>query len=115
MSDKPTNSNKKMTPKRVAAIIGILLLISIYIVTLVVAIVSPDDSGRLFALCLFATLVIPITIWVYVWMYGKLTNKRTFADFDAGISADEFAHFDDDISANESAGEAVGSEDTSDK
>lgn len=89
MPDVQKDSKQKMTPKRVAAIIGILILVAIYIITLVVAIVSPNDSGRLFALCLFATLVVPITIWVYVWMYGKLTNRKTFADFDAGVAADE--------------------------
>ncbi len=94
----PDSGTQKMTPKRLAAIIGILILVAMYIITLVVAIVSPDDSGRMFAMCLFATLVIPITIWVYVWMYGKLTSKKTFADFDAGISSD----FDAEIATDES-------------
>ena len=63
---------------------GVILLVLLYLVTLVVAFVDQSASGKLFALCLFATIAIPFLIWIYVWMYGKLTNKHTFADFDAG-------------------------------
>lgn len=80
---------KKVTSKQVVAIIGIVLLVLMYIVTLVAAIADSSASGRLFWMCLYATVVIPILIWVYTWMYGKLTQKHTFADFDLGGNAEE--------------------------
>lgn len=72
--------DKKITSKQVVAWIGIIALIAMYLVTLIVAIINPGQGGRLFQACLFATLAIPLLVWIYVWMYGKLTNKETFAD-----------------------------------
>lgn len=83
---KNENKKKKITSKQVVAMGGVILLVLIYVITLVVAIVDKSSSGKLFALCLFASIAIPFLIWIYVWMYGKLTNKKTFADFDINKS-----------------------------
>lgn len=77
-----SNTQKTPTSKRIVALIGVFLLIALYIVSFLVAIFNPGESGRLFGICLFATIAVPILIWIYVWMYGKLTGKRTFADPD---------------------------------
>lgn len=79
-----SKTGTKITSKQVVAMIGIILLVLLYVVTLIVAIVDRSASGRLFWLCLYATIAIPILIWFYTWMYGKLTRKHTFADFDLG-------------------------------
>lgn len=73
-------TNRKMTSKQIVAWIGIIALAAMYIITLVVAIINPGQGGRLFQACLVATMAIPLLIWVYVWMYGKLKGKKTFAD-----------------------------------
>lgn len=75
-------AGKKITSRQVVAIIGIVLLVLMYIVTLIAAIADKSASGNLFRICLFATVAIPILIWIYTWMYGKLTRKHTFADFE---------------------------------
>ena len=77
-----SNPKKKITSKQVVAMAGVVLLVALYIVTLIVAIVNPGESGNLFQICLVSTIAVPILIWIYVWMYGKLTNKHTFADPD---------------------------------
>lgn len=77
-----SNPKKKITSKQVVALAGVILLVAIYIITLVVAIVNPGESGNYFQICLVCTFAVPILIWIYVWMYGKLTNKHTFADPD---------------------------------
>lgn len=82
--NKATDTNKKMTSKQVVAIIGIALLVLMYITTLIVAIVDTSASGKWFGMCLSATFVIPILIWIYTWMYGKFTNKSTIADLNIG-------------------------------
>ncbi len=76
------NKKKKITSKQIVAMLGVIALVALYIVTLLVAIFAPGKSGSLFQACLFATIAVPILIWVYVWMYGKLTNRHTFADPD---------------------------------
>ncbi len=70
--------NKK---QRIAALICIILLVLLYVVTLICAIFNFDGSGRLFQACLFATVAVPLLAWIYIWMYGKLTNKHTMASF----------------------------------
>ncbi len=88
--DSPApGSGKKVTSKQIVAIIGVVLLVLMYIAALVAAIADSSASGNLFRVCLYATVVIPIIIWVYTWMYGKLTQKHTFADFDLGGNAEE--------------------------
>lgn len=88
-NSRTPNSGKKVTSKQVVAIIGIVLLVLMYVATLIAAIADSSASGRLFWMCLYATVVIPILIWVYTWVYGKLTRKHTFADFDLGGNAEE--------------------------
>ena len=79
--DNKNTSKKKITGKQIAAMICVILLAGLYIVTLLAAIFGKPGTRSLFGLCLMATFVIPLITWVYIWMYGKLTNKHTIADF----------------------------------
>lgn len=79
------NNKHKVTSKQVVALIGVFLLVLLYIITLVVAITDTSASGRWFMMCLFATIAVPLLIWIYTWMYGKLTGRHTIADSDAEL------------------------------
>lgn len=68
--------------QRIAALIGIILLAALYLLTLVFAVFDLDGSGNLFKTSLFATIALPILIWVYIWMYGIWRRKHTPASFD---------------------------------
>ncbi|MGN0131654.1 MAG: hypothetical protein ACI4AA_04360 [Lachnospiraceae bacterium] len=68
--------------QRIAALCGIILLAALYLFTLIAAIFDFDGTGNLLSACLFATIAIPILIWVYIWMYGVWTQKHTPASFD---------------------------------
>lgn len=70
----------KKTPKQIAAIICIILLVFLYVATLVVAILDFPGSDKLFAACLVATIGLPILLWIYIAAYGKFTGKKTMAD-----------------------------------
>ena len=61
----------KKTPKQIAAILCIVLLVLLYVATLVVALLDFPGSDRLFAACLMATVGLPILLWIYIWLYGK--------------------------------------------
>lgn len=78
------NQKKKMTSKQIAAIVAVVLLVALYLVTLFAAIFDTSAAKNLFWICLFGTFVIPLLTWVYIWMYGKLAQKHTIADFDLG-------------------------------
>ena len=66
----------KKKPKQIAAIICIILLVLLYVATLVVSLLDFPGSDRL-----FATVGLPILIWIYIWAYGRFTNKSTIAEF----------------------------------
>ena len=51
----------------------------IYVMTLIVAIVWPGNGAKLFAICLFATVIVPIVAYAYIWVYTQITGKRTIA------------------------------------
>lgn len=70
----------KKKPKQIAAIICIILLVLLYVLTLVVALLDFPGSDKLFAACLVATIGLPILLWIFIWVYGKYTNKPTIAD-----------------------------------
>lgn len=78
-SDK---NNKKFTSKQFAALLCVILLVSMYLVTLLVAIFDRSNSGRMFFICMATTVAVPFLTWIYIWLYGKFTSKHTIADFD---------------------------------
>ena len=86
---KENKPKRKITSRQVVALAGVVLLAAMYLVTLVVAIFDQDNSGRLFQACLAGTIAIPLLIWIYIWMYGKLNGKHTMADLDLGGDSPE--------------------------
>ena len=73
------SSGGRMTPKRIAAIICIILLVLMYLVTLFFAVFQFPGSDKLFIGCLAGTIVLPALCWVYIWLYGLTTKKKTIA------------------------------------
>jgi len=72
--------------KRIAAIIGIILILSLYIMVMVSAFITKADSPGLFAAAFFCSIVIPIMIWwfiaVYKWVHKKPDNDGSDKDED---------------------------------
>ena len=69
----------KKSPKQIAAILCIVLLVLLYAATLIVALLDFPGSDRLFAACLMATVGLPILLWIYIWLYGKYRERRSGA------------------------------------
>lgn len=63
--------------KRILAICGIVLLLSLYVLTFVSALMSTDYSQSLFMASIFATLVVPIMLYAYMLIYRVVKNKNT--------------------------------------
>ena len=57
----------------------VILLVMMYVGTLVVAIVWPENASKLFALCLFVTVAVPICAYLGIWLYTQATGKKTIA------------------------------------
>lgn len=67
----------KKSPKQIAAILCVVLLVLLYAATLIVALLDFPGSDRLFAACLMATVGLPILLWIYLWLYGKYIDRRS--------------------------------------
>lgn len=70
----------KKSPKQIAAILCVILLVLLYIATLIVALFDFPGSDKMFAACLTATIGLPILLWIYIGTYGRFTGRRTIAD-----------------------------------
>ncbi len=73
------NTSKKVTSRQIVALAGVVLLVLLYIITLFAAIFDSSAGHHLFAICLFSTVAVPILIWLYSWIYTKLTGGQSIA------------------------------------
>ena len=87
--DNVPKQHKKRTPKQIAALLCVILLLSLYVVTFIVACLDLGDSGRLFAGCLLATIALPILLWIYIWLYGVYRGRHNMASPDI-LHSDEY-------------------------
>jgi uncharacterized BrkB/YihY/UPF0761 family membrane protein len=61
---------KKM--KRILALIGVILLLSMYALTLVGALIASPHSAALFQASIYSTIVVPIMLYAYMLIYRVL-------------------------------------------
>ena len=61
--------------KRILALTGVIILVSLYIVTLVAAFVSSPSSNALFKASIFCTITIPIMMYGYLLIYRLVKSK----------------------------------------
>ncbi|MCQ2535956.1 MAG: hypothetical protein MJ110_03195 [Lachnospiraceae bacterium] len=61
--------------KQILAIIGIIILVGLYVLTLVIAITGQGDWFKFFAASIAATVLIPITIWLLIQMIKKFKGE----------------------------------------
>ncbi len=60
--------------KRVLALTGAIVLASLYIIALILAVIDNSQSMNMFIAAIAATVIVPVLLWVYSWMY-KLIQK----------------------------------------
>lgn len=67
--------------KRIAAIIGVILMASLILLTVISAFVATEYSYGLFMASIFSTIVVPIMIQMYIMVYRMVHKKdRTEED-----------------------------------
>ena len=60
--------------RQIAAIVGIVLLVGMYIVAIVAALGKSENAQAIFKLALYCTFVVPVIIYLLQLVY-KLANK----------------------------------------
>ena len=68
--------------KRIGALMGIILLVESIVATLVMALLGYTFESNLFMGLIIADISLPILLWIYIWLFGKMTGKHTMASFD---------------------------------
>lgn len=66
----------KRTAKQIAALLGVALLVLMYLLLLVFAICDFEGSQMMFRVCLMATFIIPLLIWIYIYLYDRMKASR---------------------------------------
>ena len=74
------NTSNASNSQRIVAIIGVALLVTVICALLLTAIFDP--TGVWFRACLVLAIALPILLWIYVWLYGMLKQKKTIASFE---------------------------------
>lgn len=62
--------------KQILAIIGIVVLVGLYVSTIVCALSSSDNFMNLLLASIYATVIIPVLIWAYSFIYKLLKKDR---------------------------------------
>jgi dolichyl-phosphate-mannose--protein O-mannosyl transferase len=71
--------------KQILALIGVVILIGLYLSTLVCALSGSENFMDMFMASVYATVVIPVLIWAYSFVY-KLLKKHYGSDSDSDKS-----------------------------
>lgn len=74
--------------KQIIAILGVVLLLGLYVITLIMAITDNSSTMSMFEASVVATILIPVLLWTYTFIY-KLLKKYYSPDKDsADITSD---------------------------
>ena len=63
--------------KRILAWIAIILLLSIYIITFIVAFIKPAVKNGLLMACLFTAITLPCLLYAFILIYRVLKSSRS--------------------------------------
>ena len=66
--------------KQILAILGIVVLLSLYVITLVCAIVDNSNTMRMFQASIGASFIIPVLIWAYGFIYRLIKKSSKDAE-----------------------------------
>ena len=72
--DNTMDEKKFKKVRQIAAIVGIVLLVGMYIVAIVAALGKSENAQAVFKLALYCTFVVPVIIYLLQLVY-KLANR----------------------------------------
>lgn len=61
--------------QRIVAMIGVILLVALYLVTLIAALTTSKATPELFKMCIGSSILLPIMFWLYI-RFAKLFIDR---------------------------------------
>lgn len=73
--DTEKKQRKKITPKQIAALVCVVLLVCLYVGGFILVCLNPAGFGHLFAGWLGGVIGLPILLWLLIWSF-RLMKKR---------------------------------------
>lgn len=67
---------KKKTPKQIAALLCVVILLCLYLFTFFFACLDFEGSDKLFSACLLSAVGLPFLCWIFIWFSGILNKRR---------------------------------------
>lgn len=55
--------------KRILALLAVILIALLYLATLILSFFHSEQAGELLMISLVATVVIPVLIYIYLWLF----------------------------------------------
>lgn len=62
--------------KRIAAILGVVLLAGLYLATLVFALTDAPETMDLLKISIGLTILVPVLLWIYAAMFRYVKKNR---------------------------------------
>ena len=66
--------------KQILAILGIILLVGLYLSTIICALSASENFMNMLMASVYATIVIPVLIWAYSFVYKLLKGNDSETD-----------------------------------
>jgi 4-hydroxybenzoate polyprenyltransferase len=61
--------------KRIAAVLGVILLVGMYVLTFISGILATPQTGNLFRACIYCTITVPCLLYGFELIYRILKKK----------------------------------------
>lgn len=55
--------------KRILALLAVAVIVLLYLTTLILALTGNDQSGDLLMVSIIATVIIPVLLYIYLWLF----------------------------------------------
>lgn len=62
--------------KRVMAVLGVVLLVGMYVLTLISGILATPQTGNLFRACIYCTITVPCLLYGFELIYRLVHKNR---------------------------------------
>ncbi len=73
--------------KRISAIVGAVLIASMYLISLISAFFATEQAPGLFLASIFCTIVIPIMIYAFIMVYKLVHRNDAPQNLDADMNS----------------------------
>lgn len=74
--------------KQIFAILGVVILVGMYLITLILALIDNPLTYDLFRISVGLTILIPVLLWLYLTMFRYMEQRRK-SNQDASNGEDE--------------------------